>query len=162
MVAGMTLPWVLLGLRITPKVDLQSSSTELVYGQPLRVPGDFIPEANVLWSATAQRLGRLGTLYPCPLCSMATPGREIRAFLVDIGDKPAHVSVDCLKPAHLDTERPVQLAQSLQRGRPETTGLPRGPGDTAVVGMPSVIPAQEVQNCFGQVIRPSDRFSMPV
>ena len=37
------LPWVLLGIRTAPKEDLQSSSAELVYGQPLWVPGDFIP-----------------------------------------------------------------------------------------------------------------------
>ncbi|KAJ8409894.1 hypothetical protein AAFF_G00209350 [Aldrovandia affinis] len=30
------LPWVLLGIRTTPKEDLQSSSVELVYRQPLR------------------------------------------------------------------------------------------------------------------------------
>ena len=49
------LPWVLLGLRCTPKEDLQSSSAELVYGQTLRVPGDFIPDASVPWSLTRQR-----------------------------------------------------------------------------------------------------------
>ncbi|KAJ8398641.1 hypothetical protein AAFF_G00421690 [Aldrovandia affinis] len=34
-----TLPWVLLGLRTAPKADLGASSAELVYGQPLHVPG---------------------------------------------------------------------------------------------------------------------------
>ncbi|KAJ8409897.1 hypothetical protein AAFF_G00209380 [Aldrovandia affinis] len=47
------LPWVLLGIRTTPKEDLQSSSVELVYRQPLRVPGDFIPNASVPWSASS-------------------------------------------------------------------------------------------------------------
>uniref|UniRef100_A0AAV2L5R8 Uncharacterized protein n=1 Tax=Knipowitschia caucasica TaxID=637954 RepID=A0AAV2L5R8_KNICA len=38
------LPWVILGLRSAPKEDLQASSAELVYGQPLRVPGEaFAP-----------------------------------------------------------------------------------------------------------------------
>ncbi|CAL8351046.1 unnamed protein product [Merluccius merluccius] len=37
------------------KEDLQSSSAELVYGQTLRVPGDFIPDASVPWSLTRQR-----------------------------------------------------------------------------------------------------------
>ncbi|XP_010777315.1 uncharacterized protein [Notothenia coriiceps] len=31
------------------------SLTPLVYGQPLRVPGDFLPYASAPWSATAQR-----------------------------------------------------------------------------------------------------------
>ena len=37
------LPWVLLGIRTTPKEDLRASSAELVYGETLTVPGDFIP-----------------------------------------------------------------------------------------------------------------------
>jgi hypothetical protein len=32
---------VLLGIRTTFKVDLQSSSAELVYGEPLRIPGEL-------------------------------------------------------------------------------------------------------------------------
>ena len=49
------LPWVLLGLRCAPKEDLQSSSAELVYGQTLRVPGDFIPSTTARWSVAGQR-----------------------------------------------------------------------------------------------------------
>ena len=33
-------PWGLLGIRSTPKKDLKCSSAELVYGTPLKVPGD--------------------------------------------------------------------------------------------------------------------------
>ena len=36
------LPWVLLGLRTAPKEDLRASSDELVYCEPLSVPGQFI------------------------------------------------------------------------------------------------------------------------
>jgi transposase InsO family protein len=36
-----SLPWVLLGVRTAFKEDLQSSSAELVYGEPLRLPGEF-------------------------------------------------------------------------------------------------------------------------
>ncbi|XP_046965859.1 uncharacterized protein LOC124534193 [Vanessa cardui] len=36
-----TLPLVLLGIRSAFKDDLQSSSAELVYGEPLRLPGEF-------------------------------------------------------------------------------------------------------------------------
>ena len=37
------LPWILLGLRITPKEDLDGASpAEMVYGQPLTIPGDMI------------------------------------------------------------------------------------------------------------------------
>ena len=37
------LPWLLLGLRTTPKEDLGYSSTELVYGEPLTIPGELVP-----------------------------------------------------------------------------------------------------------------------
>jgi cleavage and polyadenylation specificity factor subunit 1 len=40
------LPWVLLGIRTAPKEDLGSSSAELVYGEPLIVPGDFLCPCN--------------------------------------------------------------------------------------------------------------------
>lgn len=36
-----TLPWVLLGIRTAFKEDIQSSSAALVYGEPLRLPGEF-------------------------------------------------------------------------------------------------------------------------
>ena len=38
------LPWVLLGLRTTPKDDLNASPADLVYGAPLTVPGDFVQD----------------------------------------------------------------------------------------------------------------------
>ena len=40
------LPWVLLGLRTTPKEDLNASPADLVYGSPLKVPGDFVPQSG--------------------------------------------------------------------------------------------------------------------
>jgi len=36
------LPWVLLGLRAAPKEDSGLSSAELLYGEPLALPGQFI------------------------------------------------------------------------------------------------------------------------
>lgn len=35
------LPWVLLGIRSAWKSDLQASTAEIVYGEPLRLPGQF-------------------------------------------------------------------------------------------------------------------------
>ena len=37
------LPWVMLGLRTTPKEGLDVSCAEMVYGEPLVVPGEFFP-----------------------------------------------------------------------------------------------------------------------
>jgi hypothetical protein len=42
-----SLPWVLLGVRSAFKEDLQASSAELVYGEPLRLPGEFFDPAAV-------------------------------------------------------------------------------------------------------------------
>ncbi|KAJ8385314.1 hypothetical protein AAFF_G00190300 [Aldrovandia affinis] len=64
------LPWVLLGIRTAPKEDLQSSSAELLYGLPLHVPQDFIPNASVPWSASLQRsthLSRAVAFVPVPM-----------------------------------------------------------------------------------------------
>ncbi len=36
------LPWVLLGLRAAPKEDCGLSSSEMVYGEPLVLPGEFL------------------------------------------------------------------------------------------------------------------------
>jgi cleavage and polyadenylation specificity factor subunit 1 len=40
------LPWVLLGLRTTPKEGLTHSAAEMVYGEPLTVPGEFFPSTE--------------------------------------------------------------------------------------------------------------------
>ncbi|KAJ8397610.1 hypothetical protein AAFF_G00436090 [Aldrovandia affinis] len=63
------LPWVMLGLRTAPKEDLLSSSAELVYGQALRVPGDFFPSVTVPWSAPEQ----LRNLWDKASAFMPTP-----------------------------------------------------------------------------------------
>ncbi len=63
------LPWVLLSLRTVPKEDLQTSSAELVYGQTLRVPGDFIPDSTRPWNLSSERsalLDRINTFKPIP------------------------------------------------------------------------------------------------
>ena len=39
------LPWVLLGLRTAPKEGLDASPAEMVYGDPLVIPGEFFPDA---------------------------------------------------------------------------------------------------------------------
>ena len=46
------LPWVLLGIRVVPKDDLRTSSAELVYGEPLMIPGNFTSSNSTPWDAT--------------------------------------------------------------------------------------------------------------
>ena len=120
-----------------------------MYGQPLRVPGEFLPEATSPWSADSHRAvspGVAEAFVPIPTSRHCVPqsyvpkdlllaryvfirhdshrtplqppydGRfrvlEVGAknFVVDLGGKPERVTVDCLKPAHLSVDEPVQLA----------------------------------------------------
>lgn len=64
------LPSVLLGIRTASVEDLTTSSTELVYGAPLTVPGDFIPAGHGQQESPSAVLTRLqekvGTLSPVP------------------------------------------------------------------------------------------------
>lgn len=72
-----SLPWVLLGVRTAFKGDLQASSAELVYGEPLRLPGEFF-EANVPGttdiSEFSARLRKIAEhLRPVPTSHHSTP-----------------------------------------------------------------------------------------
>ena len=61
---------MLLGIRTAPKEDLGCSSAELVYGAPLTVPGDFIPNSTSAKSSIGSHLRHLReqvrTLAPIP------------------------------------------------------------------------------------------------
>lgn len=63
------LPWVLLGIRTAPKEDLQVSSAELVYGETLTVPGEFLGVPTTPWSADTLKAGfgdKLQRFTPVP------------------------------------------------------------------------------------------------
>ncbi|KAJ8401708.1 hypothetical protein AAFF_G00376790 [Aldrovandia affinis] len=82
------LPWVMLGLRTAPKEDLQSSSAELVYGQPLRVPGEFMPNTADPWSAAVQRASLLDSarvFAPVPTTQHGVPTSQVPPGLRSAG-----------------------------------------------------------------------------
>lgn len=54
-----TLPLVLLGIRSSFKDNLQASSAELVYGEPLRLPGEFFQTSTLNKSDTSEFITRL-------------------------------------------------------------------------------------------------------
>ena len=63
------LPWVLLGMRTTPKVDLEASPADMVYGSALTVPADFVAPPSTPLSANQhlrQLRNTVGTLAPPP------------------------------------------------------------------------------------------------
>nr|XP_057908117.1 uncharacterized protein LOC131104680 [Doryrhamphus excisus] len=58
------LPWVMLGLRSAPKEDLEAAPAELVLGQPLRIPGEFLPESS---TSQPRPFGSKGPGTPGPI-----------------------------------------------------------------------------------------------
>ena len=62
------LPWVLLGLRTMPKEDLGTTVAEMVYGEPLAVPGTFVATSqNAEAAEHLQRMREMaGRLVPAP------------------------------------------------------------------------------------------------
>ena len=151
------LPWVLLGIRTAPKEDLGTSSAELVYGEPLTVPGDFISTTYSSLQPSSYLStfrDRLQFLAPVPTSRHGTqttfvpvelhrspyvfvrrdshrsplqrpyegPFKVISAgskvFILDMGGKAETISIDRLKPAHLDIDQPVRVAMPKPRGRP--------------------------------------------
>lgn len=65
------LPFILLGIRSSFKPDLQSSSAELVYGEPLRLPGEFFNASSLDSIDISDFVGRLrnfsAKLQPSPV-----------------------------------------------------------------------------------------------
>ena len=73
------LPWVLLGLRTTPKDDLKASPADLVYGSPLTVPGDFVQDSAQapVNEHLRQLRERVGDLGPIPASHHGRPRTNV-------------------------------------------------------------------------------------
>ena len=79
-----TLPIVLLGLRTVYKEDLKSSTAELVYGEPLRVPGEFlapVPQQVEVSTFIEQLRRHMNQLRPTPAARHTSPGTFIHKDL---------------------------------------------------------------------------------
>ena len=133
-----------------------------MYGAPLTVPGDFIPNHSISDNnLQLQRLrDQVRSLVPVPTSqhgavptsvphdlqqakfifirrdahhtplqrSYEGPFKVIqpgsKTFQIDIGGKTETISVDRLKPAHIDLEQPAQVAMPRPRGRPPKNPKP--------------------------------------
>jgi len=85
------LPWVMLGLRTNPREDLKTSPAEMVYGAPLTVPGDFVPDGPQVpvQDHLRQLREKVGNLKPVPTIAHGTaktnvPDRLLNAKYVFI------------------------------------------------------------------------------
>jgi hypothetical protein len=70
------LPLVLLGIRTSFKEDLQASIAELVYGEPLRIPGEFLtPTTDPVEPAhiITQLRRHMARLRPVPAARHTSP-----------------------------------------------------------------------------------------
>ena len=79
------LPWVLLGIRTTPKVELDASPAEMVYGSALTVPADLVCEPSEA-TTTSQHLKNLrntvGNLVPTPTSCHGTTRPQVPKSLL--------------------------------------------------------------------------------
>lgn len=165
------LPLVLLGMRTVLKEDINTSSAELVYGEPLRLPGELIvppiePRSrNDVIDFVAELKRHMEALRPVPASrhsqrssfvfkDLATathvllrddtvrrplqppytgPFRILRrrdkTLTLDVNGKESTVSVDRVKPAHLDSD---VFSPSTYVSIPECSPIPSlDPSNTA-------------------------------
>lgn len=177
------LPMVLLGLRSALKEDLQCSAAELVYGEPLRLPGELVVPVNKNSPESSEFVAQLRTkmaaIRAVPASrhtnpasfihkdlatashvflrddtvrrSLQTPytgpykitSRGTKIISLEIGGKEVAVSVDRVKPAHLDTcALPFSPSQntesSLIPGTPPPLAPPPSPPPSAPGPVPPV------------------------
>lgn len=130
-----TLPLVLLGIRSALKEDIGVSSAELVYGEPLRLPGElFHPSANESTDITdfAARLSALTqTIRPQP----ASRHRSKQVFIFKELATTSHVYLrddtvrGSLQPAYTGPykvlKRDDKTFQILVRGKATTVSIDR-------------------------------------
>ena len=80
------LPLVLLGMRTAFKLDLQASVAELVYGEPLRIPGKLVaesPTAGDPLELIIQLHHHFEQLRPVPAVRHASPAVFVHKGLAD-------------------------------------------------------------------------------
>ncbi|XP_063530698.1 uncharacterized protein LOC134741736 [Cydia strobilella] len=110
-----SLPLVLLGVRNAFKEDLQASSAELVYGQPLRMPGEFFNPGADPFPDVTDYLSRLRTftknLRPTPASRHVS---QRRTFIFNDLATSSHVFLrddtlfKSLKPAYTGPYKVLQ------------------------------------------------------
>jgi hypothetical protein len=127
------LPLVLLGIRKAFKEDLQASVAELVYGEPLRIPGELLtPNAHpvdppLLITELRQHMARLRQV---PAARHASPATFVHSDL----EKCTHVFLrqdatrGALEPPYSDPYQVlsrIDKSQLLVRARPVTVSTKR-------------------------------------
>ncbi|XP_043524763.1 uncharacterized protein LOC122536449 [Frieseomelitta varia] len=129
------LPTVMLGLRNSYKEDLQATAAEMLYGTPLRLPGEFFVETNTNFNITKFK-DHMQTIRPRPTRHHSRrsyfiffvrvdhvkqpleqpyegPYRVLKhildnLFLIDYKGKETTISTERLKPAYIELHEEKQ------------------------------------------------------
>lgn len=131
-----SLPLVLLGIRSAYKEDVEASAAELLYGQPLRLPGEFFDPQKDETVDMTDYLSRLRSfarnLQPS---AAARHNRTFKTFIYKDLASSSHVFLrdctagGCLKPAysgpHKVTERGDKVFKILVNGKQVTVSIDR-------------------------------------
>jgi hypothetical protein len=139
------LPWVMLGVRATPREDSGISAAELVYGAPLTLPGTLIaaPERppEFFSQLFLSRLSSFSPLQRMPPAPAHTSSRLRGACFVYVRSPPA---VPVLNPAYRGPYRVVEEGEKSFRilvgGRTDSVSVdrlkPHVCGEEPVPGLP--------------------------
>ncbi|KMQ85902.1 pol polyprotein [Lasius niger] len=120
------LPTVLLGLRASVKEDLKASAAELVYGTPIRLPGEFFidedppedPQIFIEKATCSHAFVRVDAVKRPFDCLCEGPYEIIerisdRVFKLKVKGEEVTISTERLKPAYQETIPPEDTAQDI-------------------------------------------------
>jgi len=160
------LPWVLLGLRSAPKEASVVSSAELVFGQPLSLPGEFM-DADEPAAAVFLEQMRVSKLPPPPtrpltyaqVVSKPSPGLETAEFvyiqrggagppLAPIYNGPYEVIARQPKFSHVKMGEKVEVI-SINRLKPHLGPSPVVPAVPPPRGRPALPPSVPSTSTLG-------------
>lgn len=130
-----TLPLVLLGIRSAFKESLQASSAELVYGEPLRLPGQFFhttnPDSTDITEFSTRLHKSISKIQPTP----TTRNNKDKIFVFKDLSSSSHVFLrqDALRGAleppysgpYSILERGEKVFKILVKGKPVTVSIDR-------------------------------------
>ncbi|XP_059059368.1 uncharacterized protein LOC131852672 [Achroia grisella] len=130
-----SLPWVLLGIRSSFKEDLQASPADLIYGEPIRLPGEFFDRSSEGSTDVTDFLARLCTFAEKIKLIAASRHRSDKIFIFNDLATTNYVFLredalrSSLQPAYtgpyLVTHRGDKIFKLLVKGKEDTVSIDR-------------------------------------
>ncbi|KAK3890941.1 hypothetical protein Pcinc_005108 [Petrolisthes cinctipes] len=116
--------------RLREKVGTLSPVPTSRHGQPITYVPPNLQDCQYVFLRRDSLRSSLQKPYEGPFKVLQS---NPTTFIIDMGGRDEIVSVDRLKPAHLDVGQPVKVAQPRRRGRPK---LQPKPSSSPLPGMP--------------------------